>query len=184
MKTAKLGSSTTTYVYDARGQRIKKSGGAAGTVLTVFDEAGHLVGEYSSSGRLVPETVWLGDIPVATLWPHSGGGIDIDYVHADYLNAPRMVTRPSDDKIAWRWDTDPFATPAPNRNPQSLGTFVYNLCHPGQYYDAETGLNYNYFGDYDPQTGRYVESDPIGPRVQASCRLKLSTLDGGERGQC
>ncbi len=33
---------------------------------------------------------------------------------------------------------------------------------PGQYADAETGFNYNYFRDYDPTTGRYIESDPIG----------------------
>lgn len=33
---------------------------------------------------------------------------------------------------------------------------------PGQYFDQETGLNYNYFRDYEPATGRYVESDPIG----------------------
>lgn len=35
---------------------------------------------------------------------------------------------------------------------------------PGQYFDAATGLFYNYYRDYDPQTGRYVESDPIGLR--------------------
>ena len=33
---------------------------------------------------------------------------------------------------------------------------------PGQYYDAETWHNYNYFRDYDPSVGRYIESDPIG----------------------
>ena len=41
-------------------------------------------------------------------------------------------------------------------------SFVYNLRLPGQYADTETGLNYNYYRDYDPGTGRYVESDPIG----------------------
>jgi RHS repeat-associated protein len=38
----------------------------------------------------------------------------------------------------------------------------YNLRFPGQYYRAQSGLFYNYFRDYDPQTGRYLESDPIG----------------------
>ena len=136
MKTAKVGSSTTTYVYNALGQRVKKSGGSAGTVLVVYDEAGHILGEYSSTGTLVQETVWMGDIPVATVRP---SGV-VYYVHADHLNAPRMVTQPSTNKIAWRWDTDPFGTVAPNQNPQSLGTFVYNLRYPGQYYDSETGL--------------------------------------------
>jgi RHS repeat-associated protein len=35
---------------------------------------------------------------------------------------------------------------------------------PGQYYDSETGLHYNYFRNYSPDTGRYVQSDPIGLR--------------------
>ena len=34
--------------------------------------------------------------------------------------------------------------------------------YPGQYYDQETGLHYNYFRYYDPQTGRYMRADPIG----------------------
>ncbi len=37
-----------------------------------------------------------------------------------------------------------------------------SVLFPGQYYDPETGLHYNTFRDYDPATGRYVQSDPIG----------------------
>ncbi|MCZ8097794.1 MAG: RHS repeat-associated core domain-containing protein, partial [Burkholderiales bacterium] len=33
---------------------------------------------------------------------------------------------------------------------------------PGQFYDVESNLHYNYFRDYDPRIGRYVQSDPIG----------------------
>lgn len=50
----------------------------------------------------------------------------------------------------------------PDENPSGLGQFTYNLRFPGQYYDQETGTHYNYFRDYDPSTGRYIESDPIG----------------------
>ena len=53
----------------------------------------------------------------------------------------------------------------PDQNPGHTGTtndFTFNLRFAGQYYDQETGLHYNYFRDYDPATGRYIESDPIG----------------------
>jgi RHS repeat-associated protein len=160
---ATTGSTTTNYVINVLGQRVKKSDGST-TTYFAYDEAGHLIGEYDGSGALVQELVWLDDIPVATLRPKSGGGVDVFYIHTDHLNTPRRITRPSDNAIVWRWDSDPFGTTAANENPGGLGTFNFNLRFPGQYFDQETGLNYNYFRDYDAQIERYVESDPIGLR--------------------
>ncbi len=83
--------------------------------------------------------------------------------YADHLGTPRAVTRPSDNAVVWRWDnSDPFGANLPNENPSGLGNFKYNNRFPGQYYDQETGTHYNYFRDYDPATGRYAQSDPIG----------------------
>jgi RHS repeat-associated protein len=50
----------------------------------------------------------------------------------------------------------------PDENPSSLGIFEFPLRFPGQYFDKETNLYYNYFRSYDASIGRYVESDPIG----------------------
>ena len=47
------------------------------------------------------------------------------------------------------------------RKDRSLGERSYWLL-PGQYFDRETNTHYNYFRDYDPAQGRYIESDPIG----------------------
>ncbi len=157
------GPATASYAHNALGQRVKKVAGGV-TTYFVFDEAGHLLGEYDGAGALIQETIWLEDIPVATLRPN-GGSVSIFYVHADHLNTPRRITRPSDSVIVWRWDSDPFGTDAANQDPDGdSNQFAYNLRFPGQYFDAETGLSYNYRRDYDPQVGRYVQSDPIGLR--------------------
>ena len=58
-----------------------------------------MLGEYDGTGAVIEETVWLGDIPVATLRPHAGGSVDIFYVHTDQLNTPRAVSRPSDNTL-------------------------------------------------------------------------------------
>jgi RHS repeat-associated protein len=161
LQTVTHGSVTETLVYNALGQRIQTSGGPTGTVLYWYDEQGHLLGEYEGSGTLIEETVWLGDIPVATLRP-SGSGVAIYYVHTDQLNTPRQVTRPADNAQMWTWFSDPFGTDAANSNPSGSGTFAYNLRFPGQVFDGQVGLHSNYFRDFDPATGRYIESDPIG----------------------
>jgi RHS repeat-associated protein len=162
MKTSTGTSGTTTYTYNGLGERVKKASSAS-TTYFAYDEAGHLLGEYDAAGDLIQETAWLGDIPVAVLKPNGGGGISVFYVHTDHLNTPRRITRPSDNAIVWRWDADPFgATPANDDPDGDTVTFAYNLRFPGQYFDAETGLHYNYFRDYDAVTGRYIQSDPIG----------------------
>jgi RHS repeat-associated protein len=69
-------------------------------------------------------------------------------------------------QTVWRWDNqEPFGSDLPNDDPGNTGNpFVFNLRFPGQYFDRETNLNHNYFRDYDPAIGLYVESDPVGLR--------------------
>ena len=63
----------------------------------------------------------------------------------------------------WRWDGGAFGETAPNQDPDGDGNLTtVNLRYPGQYYDSETGLYYNWHRYYDPKTGRYISSDPIG----------------------
>jgi RHS repeat-associated protein len=156
----------TIYLYNSLDQRVAKSN-ASGTVYFVYDEAGRLIGEYDSLGDMIQETVWLNDIPVATL-RFGSCGLAIFYIHTDQLNTPRRITKRTSNEVVWRWDSDPFGAAAPSENPSGLGIFRYNLRFPGQYFDSETGLHYNYFRDYDPHIGRYVQSDPIGLRGGAS----------------
>lgn len=88
----------------------------------------------------------------------------INYIHTDHLNTPRLITNQAQQAV-WRWDhAEPFGTYPASDNPSGLGAFEFNLRFPGQYFDKETNTHYNYYRDYDPSIGRYVESDPIGLR--------------------
>lgn len=149
-----LGALAKTYGINGLGQRVVKADPANANAKThfVYDEAGHLIGEYGATGSVIQETVWFGDLPIATLRP-SGNF----YVAPDHLGAPHQITNAA-KQVVWLWDHDPFGTNAPT----AATGFSYNLRFPGQYYDAEAGLNYNYYRDYNPKTGRYIQSDPIG----------------------
>ena len=85
----------------------------------------------------------------------------LGYIHTDHLDTPRLITRPGGQAL-WRWESDPFGNTAADTNPGGLGAYGFNLRFAGQYFDAESGLHYNGARYYDPQSGRYTQSDPIG----------------------
>lgn len=78
------------------------------------------------------------------------------YFHNDHLATPQLVTN-ADQQIVWKGDYDPFGEVI-----DTAALIEQNIRFPGQYYDKETGLHYNYFRTYNPVTGRYTQSDPIG----------------------
>ena len=148
---------TTQYGINGLGQRVIKSGAGISTGANEFVyNAGNLIGEYDAVGNPIEETVWLGKTPVAVL---TGSGVYA--LSADWLGAPHVISNSSGVSV-WKWDHLAFGDNAPNQNPSGLGTFAYNLRFPGQYADAETGLNYNMARDYNPGLGRYIQSDPNG----------------------
>ncbi|UUZ56516.1 RHS repeat-associated core domain-containing protein [Massilia sp. H-1] len=146
------------YLRNGARQRVTKRSTDGSATHFVFDENGLLLAELDRAGATVTEHIWLAAQPVGVIV----NGVAY-YVFADHLNTPRLIADTA-DRARWRWHSNPFGSTIPEENPSGLGKLVYGQRFPGQYYDAESGLHYNYFRDYDPQTGRYVESDPIGLR--------------------
>jgi RHS repeat-associated protein len=133
-------------------------------VIFVYDKEGQLMGEYNQTGQAIREYVWFENMPVAMFTPDPAAAANpplIYFIHPDHLNTPRVVIDKA-NKIRWRWLAEPFGTTAPETNPSALGIFTQPLRFPGQYADAESTLFYNWNRYYDPSTGRYIESDPIG----------------------
>lgn len=163
LTSASKSGTSASYSHNALGQRVRKTVNGATTIFT-YDESGHLLGEYEASGALIREYLWLGDIPVAVITGGPGTPPYVFwYIHTDHLNTPRSVENPTTGELVWRWDSAPFGETAPDEDPDGdLELFTLPLRFPGQYADQETGLHYNYFRDYEPQIGRYVQSDPIG----------------------
>ncbi len=138
----------------------------------LFDPAGRLVGDYQENQAtpqtgdwlLKQETVWFGDIPVAVIKQASPTDpIQVYTIHAGHLNTPRVIVDSTNTPV-WLWsDNRAFGNTLPDEDPDGDSQlFEYNLRFAGQYFDSETNLHYNYFRDYDSETGRYISSDPIG----------------------
>jgi len=169
---------TADYRYNALGQRTLKqvhshplSGPRSTPTTYLYGPDGQLLGQvhYSHKGkkRLAQYWVWLDGLPLAGIeLRYAGNGsiasTNVYYLHADHLNSPRLATD-QNQKLLWSWNSDAFGVGKPNQDVDGDGIQTdIPLRFPGQLYDAHSALYYNYFRDYDPQTGRYVESDPIG----------------------
>jgi RHS repeat-associated protein len=151
-----------TFDYDFRGLRVgkditgkpKKIGGfKTRTMLFHYDRQGHFVAENNKAESTLTEYIWLDDMPVAMA--RNGA---LYFVHPDHLRTPQKVTDASQN-LVWDAVLRPFG-----RIEQESFTFTQLLRFSGQYHDTEDKLFYNSFRDYDPDLGRYVESDPIGLR--------------------
>jgi RHS repeat-associated protein len=101
---------------------------------------------------MLAEYIYLGDQLLTMLKP----GEVAYYYHNDHLGTPQVLTNDTQG-IAWKAAYTPFGEAV-----VSIATVENPFRFPGQYYDPETGLHYNYFRYYNPQTGRYITPDPIG----------------------
>jgi RHS repeat-associated protein len=127
--------------YDARG-KIRLTVVAGITVVTT-------VGLGAFAGRS-----WGGVLVQPTYTPY--------WVHTDNLGSPIAMTNAS-GSVVWQTWYAPFGETADlNDDPGNTGTHVtMNIRRPGQYFDQETGLYYNWRRFYDPVAGRYLQADPL-----------------------
>ena len=158
------------YDYNSAGEQIRKVVGKS-SIYSIYDEQHHWLGDYDATGNPKQQAIWLGDIPIAVIGNNSPIGTatsneaHIAYVEVDHLNTPRVVIDSERNVAIWTWDIDKdaFGDSVPNQDPDQDGKlFTLDLRFPGQRYDSVTGLHQNMYRDYDPKTGRYIQSDPAG----------------------
>lgn len=167
----------TTYKYNGVGERVLKQR-LASREYALYDEAGRRIHNYLTpqgpdggvssvtgdheNGLELPgyETqsiVYIEDVPVAVI----ANGV-VAYIETDHLGTPRLAANPIGNDWRWRWDFIESAFGENSPVVSAVNGLSMNLRYPGQHFDAETGVNYNYNRYYEPGTGRYIQSDPIG----------------------
>jgi RHS repeat-associated protein len=125
------------------------------TGLYLHDLDDHIIAETDTSGNTLREYIWLGDTPLAVV-DNVPTIPAIFYVHTDHLMRPLLMTDAS-AALAWSVAYEPFGTVA------SVNAVSSNidLRFPGQWFQLESGLHYNWHRHYDASLGRYLQPDPL-----------------------
>jgi RHS repeat-associated protein len=168
---SRAGQLRATYHYDHKHRRTRKVTTAAApqgvqTTRYHYDDRDRLMAETTGTGVPLRSYVRADDtlLAIAEHIPQGGGTYEIRmlYLELDHLGTPRQA-RIDGGAIVWRWESDGYGTSPANEDPDGNGQpTTVNLRFPGQYYDEESGLHYNWHRYYVPRLGRYLSSDPIG----------------------
>ncbi len=140
------------YLYDTWGRRIRKTTGFKSTNFA-YDQRHHLISEIL--GENAQQYVYLDDQPLARI-DNKGSNKQFYYFHNNHLGTPSALSN-QQGQIDWQAQLDPFGHVTPN-----IEKTAQSLRLPGQYFDTETGWHYNFNRYYDPESGRYLQADPIG----------------------
>jgi RHS repeat-associated protein len=168
-----------TYTYNGLEQVavrvVANSGSSNGTVHAIYDIKGNLIAETAGGGATgatgtVREYIWLHDVEIA---PTKDARVPVDrpiavvagvntaspvtlYVHVDHLHRPIRMTNAAKATV---WS----AVWLPWGGVHSItGTETLNARFPGQWFQIENGLHYNWHRHYDSSIGRYTQPDPLG----------------------
>jgi len=149
------------YVYDPFGRRLWKEVNGVRTYFLYADEG--LIAEANSTGAVTTQYGWQPDRTWGTqplfvktlIGSGAGAQVAYAYIHCDHLGTPMGATN-REGEVVWRATTNPFGATTILPGNQ----MVLNLRLPGQYFDAESGLHYNWHRYYDPRIGRYTQADP------------------------
>lgn len=153
IKTEKQGTTVASYGYDSMNRRIRKT---VGTITThfLYDLSNQLIAETLADGTPLREYVYLDGEPIVLKEYQTNPGTY--YFVNDHLGTPQQLITAA-GAVVWQAAYLPYG-----QAQIKVQTVQNNLRFPGQYYDAETGLHYNWHRFYDPETGRYISADPIG----------------------
>jgi RHS repeat-associated protein len=146
---------TACYVYDAEGQRVRKTTGGS-SMDYLYDLAGHEVADVDPTGVFMQGELYAGDRHFAIYAPNPGPTGATFFPHGDWLGTERVrtdMTGANCESIA----SLPFG------DGQSItGTCgdVSPMHFTGDERDSETGLDHTWFRQYSSSLGRWMTPDP------------------------